>query len=1818
MKTGLWSVVRWVVIVGWLAWAELADAASGTWLGTTDGTWATGSNWSAAAAPGAGETATFSGDGNGNTAIDIGSGVTVGALALIFGAAPYSFNGSGGLTATAAITMGANNNQTFNVPFTAPYINEYNLANNGAGDLIFNNTYGFSASRRANFSGTGGNIYLNGGTVNAEWCRKLGPNTLFVSNNVQFQYEMTFCEGTVNYNATNLNSTSYAYFIVGDQANKKAVFNMNGGWLERQLETGTGWAGRYNPVSVGHATSSTGVVNQAGGFMNILGSAYLGFGSGAVGEYRMTGGSAYVRNDVVVGNGANSVGLVDISGGNFWDQYWVKIGNNASALATWTQSGGVVTGGHFRVGAIDNARAALYLNGGRMDVYHWNCSNYGRLHVGAATGSKGGLIVTDGMLTATMVSVFGAGANSYGGLLQSGGLLALQSEVQVGGLGVASALGVWDISGGDVTMRDWFLLGRGTGNNAGVVTVRDTGRVTVADNALNRMVFAFSYQGPTTSTNVFTVADGGQFLGPASSSYYLNIAEMNNTGILGALNLNSGGRFRISRIEASANPTAVINFNGGTLQASIDSADFLTDVDIDAVTVYGAGGTLDNNGKTITVGRPLAAAADDGVTAVAVTGAGAGYVGAPAVYFIGGAGIPATAYAVMEPDSVGSKTYKVKEIRVSSPGRYTSAPTSAVLLGGGPTTAATLGAVSLAANASGGMTFTGGGKTVLTGASTYTGETLVNAGTLQLDGSLAAGSAVTVASGAKLTGAGTAAGPVVIADGGIFASLSSASKLTVGALSFEGAATLNLRVGGGSETLTVTGALVTAPAYGQVTVNIVEGPILWENGSTNILLRFGSFGGSASDFSLGAIPGLGARQAASLAIDNNALVLVITGDMPYWSGEYSADWTTATLDEPKNWRLNLSGTAVDFLNNDAVVFDDRAAANSTVNIAQNVSPVSMIFNNNTNDYALVSAGGFGITSGFLVKNGEGALTIATGNSYTNGTTLNTGTLNINHAAALGNTAAGELVINGGRLDNTSGAPITTTAAKAQKWAADFTFAGTSDLNFNGGAVTLTGGVTRTVNVAAGTLAVGSLTSAGTGLTKEGAGALALGAAISSIGGPLTVNAGKVQIGINDLIATGLGGSGTVENGSATTRWLYINNGSDNTFPGLLQNGGAAGLGLCKLGAAMLTLTATNTYSDRTTVRDGTLRISYLADVGTPCNIGVGSVGSSSLYLGDQAAAGKLLYTGPDATVNRGFTVSASAGYSGIFELESRLTFTGPIAAANTGGFIKRGAGTLTLSNAGAAQKLSNGGNGGTLVFGANIANGKLALKNGTFTAGGETVVGGQLLTGGNYTAAALDITDGATFNLANWFSISRANGTSGLSSVVTVNNGALYQSNPSMGLAMGYWNNLAGLNVRPVLTLRGTSVASVAGVLYCGESAGADAQINVQDASTLILANDTLANKRIGVGGKGTLNISGGAVYSGNGLTLGSVAGSIGVVNLKGGVLEAGALVKAADASAIVNFNGGTLRANTNATALLTGLTAANVYAGGAVIDVQSFAVTIGQPLLAAVNAFGVTGVSGIADATVYTVTPVATFSAPESGTDVAAGYALLNADGTLAGVAVSHPGSGYSAAPTLSLNGAPVAAMVSLGPVAGGGLTLKGTTGTNTLTGASTYTGATAVEGGTLMLNGSLASSALTVASGAALAGSGSAAGAAATVFAGGRVAPGANGIGTLTLGSLDLKAGAKLAIDVAADGTCDKVICSGALALDGLSTDDVAFNTPGDVEKGVYVLVDAASVSGTLGSPIAVELVPGLKWIRLALDNANGDLLMIVRGRGTLISLR
>ncbi len=88
----------------------------------------------------------------------------------------------------------------------------------------------------------------------------------------------------------------------------------------------------------------------------------------------------------------------------------------------------------------------------------------------------------------------------------------------------------------------------------------------------------------------------------------------------------------------------------------------------------------------------------------------------------------------------------------------------------------------------------GAGTLTLSGTNTYTGSTVVNGGTLRLDGSTA--SAVTINSGGVLGGSGTVGGAVVVNAGGTLAPGASAGRLDTRSVNFQAGAKLAIELGG--------------------------------------------------------------------------------------------------------------------------------------------------------------------------------------------------------------------------------------------------------------------------------------------------------------------------------------------------------------------------------------------------------------------------------------------------------------------------------------------------------------------------------------------------------------------------------------------------------------------------------------------------------------------------------------------------------------------------------------------------------------------------------------------------------------------------------------------------------------------------------------------------------------------------------------------------------------------------------------------------------------------------------------------------------------
>ena len=150
--------------------------------------------------------------------------------------------------------------------------------------------------------------------------------------------------------------------------------------------------------------------------------------------------------------------------------------------------------------------------------------------------------------------------------------------------------------------------------------------------------------------------------------------------------------------------------------------------------------------------------------------------------------------------------------------------------------------------------------------------------------------------------------------------------------------------------------------------------------------------------------------------------------------------------------------------------------------------------------------------------------------------------------------------------------------------------------------------------------------------------------------------------------------------------------------------------------------------------------------------------------------------------------------------------------------------------------------------------------------------------------------------------------------------------------------------------------------------------------------------------------------------------------------------------------------------------------------------------------------------------------------------------------------------------------------------------TGTRTLSGANTNSGQTTVRDGTLMVKGSLAASSVVVANGGTLGGSGTIKGAVA-IQAGGVLAPGANGSGslhindTLTLDSAGLTV---MTID-GVNKTNATITCNKSVTLTGkLKVTNVGVGPPRDGDS--YTLFKDTQLSGDF-TAFDLPILPG--WL-------------------------
>lgn len=348
-----------------------------------------------------------------------------------------------------------------------------------------------------------------------------------------------------------------------------------------------------------------------------------------------------------------------------------------------------------------------------------------------------------------------------------------------------------------------------------------------------------------------------------------------------------------------------------------------------------------------------------------------------------------------------------------------------------------------------------------------------------------------------------------------------------------------------------------------------------------------------------------------------------------------------------------------------------------------------------------------VANGGIIKNGAGALILNyNGNTYTNGTVLNEGTLRVGSSKALG---SGKLTINAGKLSSNSGSAQTIT--NDYVIGGDFTLGDATQngyVTFSGGKGDL-GTAMRTITVNSDAGLKGVITNTG-GITKAGAATLTMNQANTYSGGTV-ISAGTINANDNKALGVGavavngtsvlrlqsptltLAGELSSDAGTAVidlgTNRLIVGQSGNSTFSGSITNTGS----LTKSGAGKLTLSGVNTYSGLTTISNGTLAVqgsmlSSLITVNRGATLmGTGSVQAVTLDAGAILSAGNSPGT---MTFNGALTLSA--GSTNIMQIfvdgfdvlkgnnANTLTMDGTTLFDFTGNTVTNGATFAVLQN----------------------------------------------------------------------------------------------------------------------------------------------------------------------------------------------------------------------------------------------------------------------------------------------------------------------------------------------------------------------------------------------------------------------------------------------------------------------------------------------------------------------------------------------------------
>jgi autotransporter-associated beta strand protein len=1428
-----------VLAIAALAALPVASRASVfTWDGGGgDDNWSTGTNWVGNSAPPTGSSANdFHFAGSLRLAPNAQAAYSINSLTFDSGASSFTLGGSTLTLGGGGVTNNSTNTETINNAITLGAAETWNAA---SGNLAFGgniNNAGFLLS----VSGAS-NTTLSGVISGSGGLTKNGAGTLTIGGANTYTGATTVNGGDLSTGTFTLTPTATVSIASGATYTSTGTLNLTpstgaaqtfisgAGTLRLRNSSSTASAPDIYYDPTGNPTLGSGYPVTIASNIDVgTGTRYIN-GISQRNDYERYGGDLVFSGNLSGSANLTFTGTPNTGAGGPWQVAYTLAGNNSGfsggiiltdgANLTLNNANALTSANSVTFTPSSGAVAGLYLYGRNVTIGALSGTSAGTMNI------RNGSLVTDnnatinpGIVRSNAVLTVQQNTNTtFNGAISDG-----PNDHGAGDTGTYYTLGLIKTGTGSLTLGGVNTYSGGTTINGGTLIVDSASSLGATSGGLTINAGTLEVSTGFSTTRAITLGDAASTFQIDPSQIYTVTSAIGGTGalnktgsgtmVLSSANTYSGGTTingGTLSVVANALGSASLTINAGTLEIAsgfsttrsitlgnaastiqVDPAQTLTDT-----TAIGGTGTLNKTGTgTMVMSGANTYSSGTTLSAGTLQLSGSGTLGTTSgTLTVNGGTLDLNGTT----QGVGNLTGSGGTILNNSTGTNVT-----LTIGNSNGTGGNYSGV-IVDNTTGtgtvALTKTGTGTITLSGANTYSGLTTVNGGILNIQNGSALGgttSGTTVSSGATLqlqnnitvgAEALTINGTGASGQNGALVNLSGTNNygglLTLGAASTisSDSGTLNLTntgtITGATFGLTLTGSgngsvssiigtvsgTLTKSGIGTWTLsgaNTYAGKTSIQNGALSVSSINKVIGGSLSS-NLGA-PLIAANGTIDFGSTTNTGTLIYTG-----SGE--------TTDRVINLAGTTGGGTIENDGSGALTF----SSNLTATGAGSKTFTLQGSNTGSNTISGIIVDNSGSNTTALTKAGAGNWVLSGVNTYTGGTTINAGTLQLGNANSS----------PGGALGTTTGASVTFGAGSTGKLQLNGNATTIIDLNTNatvGTPIIENGSSTATailtVNTAntdtyAGLLQDGSTKSLG--LTKSGSGTLILTGLTNSQTGITNINGGILRASDittyaagNQTITSSILGqaafNGVAFSGNNATLQLRYNGQSDSTSQTLTLPSTKGGALLVNASAPNATIdvdrqggSGTNktiAFTSSTIATSSTLNVTG----GDGYSLGLGN-----LTVGSGGSAGNVTVNPTTANLTIGTATSSGTTNSHTLVLDgtsSGNTVTGAMANGGSSSVLsvtKQNTSSWTLSGA------------STYTGGTAVNAGSLFINN---TSGSGTGTGAIAVTGSGTTLGGSGTMTGAV-SVASGNNL--APGASGVGTTAILKTGALTLSSGS-------------------------------------------------------------------------------------------------------------------------------------------------------------------------------------------------------------------------------------------------------------------------------------------------------------------------------------------------------------------------------------------------------------------------------------------------------